>query len=328
MDYELTPDALLHALLLDGKGGAKDLSVEHLAQWQQSDGELWVHLDYTQPGVEEWLESQASIPSVGVGVLVAEKTRPRVIKTSDESLIIVLRGVNLNQNADPEDMVSVRLFIEPGRIISSRQRRLQSVIRMIESLRNGDGPNTLAELLIELSSGLTDRIGNLVEEMDIDLESLEEELERDESKTLREQLANTRATNARLKRYLGPQRDALSQLGAIESKILSSHQRVEFFEINERLTRHIEDLDMLRERAVAAQDSIMTKLSEQLNERLYLLAIISGLFLPLGFLTGLLGVNLGGIPGADSDTAFAFFLGGLSVVTAGLVYLLKRKRWL
>ena len=137
-----------------------------------------------------------------------------------------------------------------------------------------------------------------------------------------------RTTNARLKRYLGPQKEALTQLIATNSTLISDDHRASLFETNDHLTRHIEDLEMLRERASAAQDSIMTQLSEQLNERLYLLAIISGLFLPLGFLTGLLGVNLGGIPGADNDSAFFIFLAALSGTTGLLVYLLKRRGWL
>jgi zinc transporter len=179
-----------------------------------------------------------------------------------------------------------------------------------------------------LADGLTERIGRLVEELDMRLESLEEQLEQQGSKNLREPLSEMRTTNARLKRYLGPQKEALTQLIATKITLISDDHRASLFETNDHLTRHIEDLDMLRERASAAQDSIMTQLSEQLNERLYLLAIISGLFLPLGFLTGLLGVNLGGIPGAENDSAFFIFLAALSGTTGLLVYLLKRRGWL
>jgi zinc transporter len=327
MEYELKHPALLHALLLDGNGGATALDTKQIAHWNELDGQIWIHLDYTDKDAQTWLQSHSGLSQAAIDTLLADKVRPRTT-TLENELLIALRGVNLNVNSDPEDMVSIRLLLRQNHLISTRKRRLQSVTQLIERLEKGTGPHTLSDLITELADGLTERIGSLVEELDLRLESLEEQLEQQGSKNLREPLAEMRATNARLKRYLGPQKEALTQLIGSKSSLLSTDQRTSLFEINDHLTRHIEDLDMLRERAGAAQDSIMTQLSEQLNERLYLLAIISGLFLPLGFLTGLLGVNLGGIPGADSGSAFMIFLAALSGVTGLLVYLLKRKGWL
>lgn len=327
MEYQLKQPALLHALLLDGNGGATILENEQISRWSQLDGEVWIHLDYTEKDSQTWLEEHSGLSPSAIDTLLADKVRPRITKLADE-LIIALRGVNLNINSDPEDMVSIRLLLKQNQLISTRKRRLQSVTHMVERLQQGKGPHTLSDLITELADGLTERIGRLVEELDMRLESLEEQLEQQGSKNLREPLAEMRTTNARLKRYLGPQKEALTQLIATKITLISDDHRASLFETNDHLTRHIEDLDMLRERANAAQDSIMTQLSEQLNERLYLLAIISGLFLPLGFLTGLLGVNLGGIPGADNDSAFFIFLAALSGTTGLLVYLLKRKGWL
>ena len=327
MEYQLKQPALLHALLLDGNGGATILENEQISRLSELDGEVWIHLDYTEKDSQTWLEEHSGLSPSAIDTLLADKVRPRITKLADE-LIIALRGINLNINSDPEDMVSIRLLLKQNHLISTRKRRLQSVTHMVEQLQQGKGPHTLSELITELADGLTERIGRLVEELDMRLESLEEQLEQQGSKNLREPLSEMRTTNARLKRYLGPQKEALTQLIATKSTLISDDHRASLFETNDHLTRHIEDLDMLRERASAAQDSIMTQLSEQLNERLYLLAIISGLFLPLGFLTGLLGVNLGGIPGAENDSAFFIFLTALSGTTGLLVYLLKRRGWL
>lgn len=327
MEYELKQPALLHALLLDGQGGAIALNSEQISQRSELDGEVWIHLDYTEKESHTWLEEHSGLSQSAIDTLLADKVRPRTTRLNDE-LLIALRGVNLNVNSDPEDMVSIRLLLKQNCLITTRKRRLQSVTQLVEQLQQGKGPHTLSDLITELADGLTERIGRLVEELDVRLESLEEQLEQQGSKSLREPLAEMRTTNARLKRYLGPQKEALTQLIASKSTLLNDDHRASLFETNDHLTRHIEDLDMLRERAGAAQDSIMAQLSEQLNERLYLLAIISGLFLPLGFLTGLLGVNLGGIPGADNSSAFFIFLAALSGTTGLLVYLLKRKGWL
>ena len=61
-----------------------------------------------------------------------------------------------------------------------------------------------------------------------------------------------------------------------------------------------------------------------MNKNLYLLSVIAAVFLPLGFLTGLLGINVGGVPGVDDPSAFWIFSGFLSVVVALQILLFKR----
>ena len=65
-----------------------------------------------------------------------------------------------------------------------------------------------------------------------------------------------------------------------------------------------------------------------MNQRLFVLAIISAVFLPLGFVTGLFGVNLGGMPGAASPLGFTILCVIMGAVTAGLLFLFRRMRWL
>lgn len=57
-------------------------------------------------------------------------------------------------------------------------------------------------------------------------------------------------------------------------------------------------------RASILQDFIAVRVAERLNGTMVLLSVIAGVFLPLSFVTGLLGMNVAGIPGASSPTAF------------------------
>ncbi|NCC51248.1 MAG: hypothetical protein EOM20_08540 [Spartobacteria bacterium] len=63
------------------------------------------------------------------------------------------------------------------------------------------------------------------------------------------------------------------------------------------------------------------------NKRMYILSLVAALFMPLGFLTGLLGINVAGIPGAENPYAFMLFIVFLAVVVTGQLVLFKRKRW-
>jgi len=96
----------------------------------------------------------------------------------------------------------------------------------------------------------------------------------------------------------------------------------------DRLTRYVEELDAARERSMIIKDDIANQLSESANRTLYVLAIISGVFLPLAFLTGLLGINVGGMPGVENPSAFWIFCGMIVVLLIIELIIFKRLKWL
>ena len=65
-----------------------------------------------------------------------------------------------------------------------------------------------------------------------------------------------------------------------------------------------------------------------MNARMYVLSVVAVVFLPLGFLTGLVGVNLGGIPGIENSQGFIIFIGVLMVVVIMQVLVFRWKKWM
>jgi len=65
-----------------------------------------------------------------------------------------------------------------------------------------------------------------------------------------------------------------------------------------------------------------------MNRNMYVLSIVATIMLPLGFFTGLLGVNVDGIPGQETPWAFAALCAILGVLIVLELWLFKRLRWL
>ena len=107
----------------------------------------------------------------------------------------------------------------------------------------------------------------------------------------------------------------------------SSYQ-MQLREISDRLVRHIEDIDAVRERAALAQEELLSRVSEQMNERMYVLSMVAAVFLPLGFFTGLMGINVGGMPGVENNEAFWVVVALCVAVMLVLAVVFRWKRWL
>ena len=97
-------------------------------------------------------------------------------------------------------------------------------------------------------------------------------------------------------------------------------------EATDRITRLAEELDAIRERAAVVQDQLVERRAEAMNHSMLVLAVVAAVFLPLGLLTGLLGINVGGIPGANADWAFWAVCAILGLVTVFNLWLYRRLR--
>lgn len=321
-------DGLAFACRLNGDGGGATIGWRDVETWSPENGDLWVHLDRASPNTIDWLSKLTDIPDVARKALLADETRPRVF-FADNGIIAVLRGINLNAGSDPQDMVAVRIWVDRHRVISVRQRRLQSPRDTLADITERHiGPKSAPELFVKLAERLTERMNSVVIKMDEQLDTIEARLEEDESSSLRRELTDIRQTCVGLRRYIGPQREALARLQIEHPEWLEKEQQINLHENADRLQRYLEDLDAARERAVVIRDEIANRLTESMNRTMYALSVVAGVFLPLGFLTGLLGINVGGMPGVESGYAFWATCIMLGLVLVGEVLLFRRLKWI
>jgi zinc transporter len=316
----------IYSLLLTGPNAGQSLTLAQVEQWQPSDGLLWMHLRYREPQAQAWVHN-AGLTKVEVDTLLAQDTRPRVLSTA-KGMLLALRGVNLNPGSDPEDMVSVRLYAEEHRIISTCERQLQSIHSLAEHIKNGKGPIDSAAFILQLCELLTHRKAEFINKLEDEIDELEEQVVTRANKNLRNDIAELRRQTVVTRRYLAPQREAFFRMLNDHNDLFDEADEVRIREINEILIRVIEDLDTIRDRASVTHEELQSQQAEQLNQRLYFLSLISAVFLPLGFLTGLLGVNIGGIPGAETDWAFSAFCIGLAAIIAMQMLIFYRLKWL
>src|SRR5690606_11079982 len=172
---------LIHAFVLDGLGSARAITYGELVDLQLGEAEsLWLHWDRSHPSAQAWLRSQSGLTVFACDVLLEEDTRPRVLALPNEELLLFLRGVNLNPDAAPEDMVSLRVFADARRVLSLRLRPLRSTEAVIRLLAEGKGPKTASEVLVYLADSMTDRVNDLVVQLAESVDREEERLELDE----------------------------------------------------------------------------------------------------------------------------------------------------
>ena len=134
------PDTgLIFACVLDGRGGAREIDWAAAQDWAPTRaGEvLWLHLDRTVEGVGDWLSRTLNLPEATLEILLSNETRPRAL-VEGATLITVLRGINFNPGAEPEDMIAMQIWGDRQRVVTLRRRRLQTPRDVRAELQAGE----------------------------------------------------------------------------------------------------------------------------------------------------------------------------------------------
>lgn len=324
---------LICAYLLDGNGAGSSLDWPEVNAWTSDSGPIWVHLDCAHENTETWLREHSQLDSFVVDGLLAEESRPRCDGFED-GILLVLRGVNLNPGAEPEDMVSLRIWVDEHRVISTRFRRLMAVEDIHQQLTTGKGPVSTGHLAVRLAARMTERMGPVIDNLSdqvVDIEDLlvgSEGGEPLDMRAVRYKLIDSRRVAISLRRYVAPQREALNRLSQLEEPWLDERVHGRLRETVDRVTRITEELDEVRERAAVVQDELANRISQRMERTMYTLTVVATIMLPLGFFTGLLGINVGGIPGAETSWAFWAVCGVLVVLVVIEILIMRRFKWI
>ncbi|GLT16417.1 zinc transporter ZntB [Vibrio zhanjiangensis] len=275
--------------------------------------EHWYHFQRDAKGLDAWLNTQ-SLPEPLISSLLADDTRPRFEAYSDDCFLFILRGINLNEGSEPDDMLSIRLLWYRGALISTRKLPSKAVSNILSALQNQRGPSNIPDLLVSIIAGINGAI-------DTFLTPIEEQLNAYDSPKVQdlEALNALQSRLLRVRRYLKPQRYALDDLLQADLPELSLKKH-HFKNGLDMVMRLNESIDFYLEQIGHNLMHIDQVQTQAMNRNTYLFSVIAGIFLPASFFTGLLGVNVAGIPGESEPLAFTFLC--VSIVAIVLVEIL------
>ena len=245
-----------------------------------------------------------------------------------EGFLVNLRGVNANPGSEPEDMISLRCWVEPRRLITARARRLMAVNELRGEIAAGRGPVDDMDCLFRLARLILFKVGAVIGELDDGIDALEDEVVAGEVQNARDRLSKLRRRAITMRRHLAPQRDAFVRLEAETHAMMDEKDTAQFRELADITQRYVEDLDSLRERATVVQDEIISNFTETQNRHAYTLSVVAAIMLPLSFITSLFGVSFSQIPLNDSPDAFGTLVIILAAVAVIQIVIFKIMKWL
>jgi zinc transporter len=311
-------------IILAGDGPARRLSPQEASDYL-GPGFVWTHIESAG---EEGLPAMigGDMPDVAANALVATETRPRCDRI-DDGAIVNIRGPAAHELEDSDRLVSIRMWVRRGRVDSVMRRQLAATEKVTARMLAGailDPGDLVAAFAREISATLDPQVAELGDRLD----DCESDLVDGNKFRLRSAITAIRSEAIGYRRFVAPDRDALLTLAALDFGWLDEDDRLHIREAADRFARMAEELEAVRERSALLHEQLTDLRAEEIDQRSLLISMVAFIFLPLTFITGLLGMNVEGIPYAHTHWAFWGVVGFCTLIGLVVLAWFIRKRWI
>lgn len=315
--------------ILDGRGGAEPLSGDQLNDLPATKRPVWIHLNLSDPRALRWIEERTELSAwVKENLTNLDISEPHM-RIRQDSVLLVLRTVNIMPGAEPDDLVFLRLYATDKILISTRLHPAINFEDMNELFADKDGPKDMNGLILSILENTLDGVSDSIVGIENQVDVLEEKIiVNDMPENTYQQLSELLRQVIVIRRFMAPEREAVGNLirhGAAWFTIDMERGLRDNFDWIQRI---IEDIDLLEKRIRVNQDALKNRDDKKVQQNMYMLSVIAGIFLPLSFLASVFGMNLEGIPLGSHP--YGFLAVSLFMVLVGgvVLFVFRKLKWI
>lgn len=193
------------------------------------------------------------------------------------------------------------------------------------------GSDYLMYAIIDL---VVDNYFRILETFNEEMLALEDKMMEDTRANSYEDLHNLRRKFIQMRRYVSPIHEVLAALVRDDSVLISEEVKIYFRDIHDHMNRVSENIEHLIEITATMFETHMTQVNIRTGEVMKVLTIIATIFIPLTFVVGVYGMNFNtatspyNMPELNWYYGYPFVMGGMFVLTLGMLYFFRRKGWI
>ncbi|MFN3672962.1 MAG: CorA family divalent cation transporter [Bosea sp. (in: a-proteobacteria)] len=324
------PDAqssmgIVWAYRFDGEGLPALIDRAEVPAFEPGEAFVWIHLDLVHSRAKAWISEQLWLPAEAEETFLALETHQR-LDHSANLVWGVTHDLVRDVGANSDKVGALHWIIGERFLLTGRREALQSIRLTAAALDRGEeaaSPVALFEQIVEyIIDDITHAVVRLMEETD----GAEDHLLDDRFHEAPPRIGAVRRTAVRIHRQLSGLHVLFRRLADANANRRAPDEMKAFAaRLIQRIDGLHHDVNAVQDRARLLQDELTARSASQTNRQLYTLSILTALFLPATFITGLFGINVKGLPWAEADLG-ALYVAGACVGAALLTLILLRWR--
>lgn len=297
--------------------------------WGRAGGDgsfVWLHFNLANAAAEPWLRAHAGLPEEFFSALHSGSRSTRIERDGD-TLFAVINDVTFNFAFEPSDVATLWVSVRPGSVVSARLHPLRSVDRLRHDVKSGLVLESAAALLEHLLRHQANELQRITRSAIDRVDDIEDQVLAGRVVRHGAELARLRRLTVRLQRLLAPEPAALLRLLSRPPAWIGAHDAQRLQQAHDEFAVVLRDVASLQDRIKLLQDELAARVAEDDNRSLFVLTMVTVLALPINLTSGLMGMNVGGVPLSQDPRGFWWMVALIGIVTGLLAYWAFR-RWL
>lgn len=246
-------------------------------------------------------------------------------------LYIVVRQLQYDASTGQVDDEQVSIILTPQYVFTFQERPGDVFEPVRERLRQGRGtirergPDYLAYALID---SVVDHYFQVLEAVGDTVDELEQAVLEQEDPNIVRRIYALKREMLLVRRAVWPLREVMSQLTRVENSLIEDDTRVFLRDVHDHAVQVIDTAESLRDVLSSTMDLHLSMVSNRMNEVMKVLTIMSTIFIPLGFMAGLYGMNFAWMPELQWQWGYPTLLGTMALAVVGMLIFFRRRGWL
>ena len=243
-----------------------------------------------------------------------------------EYLFCVFYGISTGKKTE---LVEFDFVIGNNFIITNHKKDLASSTSLKNNAEKLESLFTKGNdfILHRLLDNEVDNFFPVLEKLDDQIESLEEEITRNPHSALLTKILKLKRHITQIKKTVLPQREKISFLAKNDYRWISKKAIPYFRDIYDHAIRVSDIIDNYREAVGNTFDAYMSAISNRMNEVMKVLSIIATIALPLSVISGIYGTNFAVLPGAAFPNGFWIMIAVMVLMGVGMLHFFRKRGW-
>lgn len=305
--------------------------IEDVFPFKKTDTVTWINID----GVHDIELIEKVGNHFGMHPLLIEDIldttkRPKTVDYGDY-LFTIMRTLSFNKLKEKIEAEQISIVLGKNFVISFQEREGDVFDKIREDIRNEkgkirkSGPDYLVYSLLDAT---VENCFAMLEGIENQIQELQDKLVGSPSATVLKKIHYLRLEVLHIRKTIWPLRETVNSLYRSESKLIQKSTRLYLRDVYENTIQAIENMDILWEMTIGMIDTYLSSASNRMNEVMKVLTIISTIFIPLTFITGIYGMNFKNLPELEWENGYYMALGGMLSIALFMLYYFKKKKWL
>ena len=314
--YLFRPDA--PAVEVDSAEAAESLIAD------LTDGFLWVHLNASRAGAEAWMRANTNL-SEDFFAALHEGSRSTRIERDGDALFAVINDVTFDFDFDANDVATLWVSVRARLVVSARRHPLRSVDRLRTAAKRGACLGSSVALLDELLRDQADELQRIARKATERIDDIEDAVLRGHYERHTAELARLRRLMVRLQRLLAPEPGALLRTLSNPPAWVAPDDMQRLRQGSEEFAVVLRDVATMQDRIKLMQEEAASRVADQNSRTLFTLTMVTVLALPINLISGLFGMNVGGIPLSEDKGGFWIMVSVIAALTVVIAFLAVRR---